>query len=262
MQKSDLPAGYCFNCSISSPHSQAPHFSTTIPTERCYTHFMKTYRYYDLILAFFAAVLLISNLSATKLIAVGPLILDGGAVLFPLAYIFGDVLTEVYGYVYARRAIWVGFAVMLVAITAFTIVRYLPVAPEYQDQAAFEAVLGFFPRIVVASLAAYLVGEFLNAYVLAKLKVKTKGKKMWLRLIGSTLIGGLADTVVFALIAFGGILMGTDMLLFIVVGWVFKTVVEIVLLPITYRVINFLKKRENSDAYDTKTNFTPTHVSL
>lgn len=223
---------------------------------------MKTYRYYDLILAFFAAVLLISNLSATKLVAFGPIISDGGAVLFPLAYIFSDVLTEVYGYAYARRAIWTGFGVMLLAVAAFTIVRYLPGAAEYHDQAAFEAVLGFFPRIVVASLAAYLVGEFLNSYVLAKLKIKTAGKMMWLRLIGSTVVGEMADTVVFCLIAFGGILTGQDMLIYILVGWAFKTGVEVVLLPVTYHVIDFLKKHEDVDAYDTKTDFSPARISV
>lgn len=223
---------------------------------------MKTYRYFDLILAFFAAVLLISNLSATKLVAFGPIISDGGAVLFPLAYIFSDVLTEVYGYAYARRAIWVGFGVMILAVAAFTVVRYLPGAAEYHDQAAFEAVLGFFPRIVLASLAAYLVGEFLNAYVLAKLKVKTDGKKMWLRLIGSTVVGEMADTVVFCLIAFGGILTWPDMAIYIIVGWAFKTGVEVVFLPVTYRAIAFLKKHEGVDAYDTQTDFSPARVSI
>jgi uncharacterized integral membrane protein (TIGR00697 family) len=223
---------------------------------------MKKYHYYDLILAFFAAILLISNLAATKLIAFGPIISDGGAVLFPLAYIFDDVLTEVYGYAYARRAIWTGFGVMILAVTAFTIVRYVPGAPEYHDQAAYEAVLGFFPRIVLASLTAYLAGEFLNAYVLAKLKIKTAGKMMWLRLIGSTIVGELADTLIFAFVAFGGILTGKDMLIYIAVGWAFKTGVEVVLLPITYQVINFLKRREGVDAYDRKTDFTPARLSV
>lgn len=182
--------------------------------------------------------------------------------MFPLAYIFGDVLTEVYGYKYARRAIWTGFGVMLIAVLAFTIVRYLPSAPEYPNQVAYEAVLGFFPRIVLASLVAYLVGEFLNAYVLAKLKIKTAGKKMWLRLIGSTVVGELADTTIFALIAFGGILMGKDMLIFIAVGWLFKTVVEVLLLPVTYRVIAFLKSNENIDTYDKRTNFNPLKISV
>lgn len=223
---------------------------------------LRQYKYFDLILAFFAASLLISNLAATKLVAFGPLTIDGGAVLFPLVYIFADVLTEVYGYKYARRAIWTGFAVMIVAVAAFFVVGKLPVAAEYQDQAAFDAVLGFFPRIVLASLLAYLVGEFLNAFVLAKMKIHFAGKKLWLRLIGSTLIGGLADTVVFALVAFGGILTSKDMFLFILVGWIFKTLVEVVLLPVTYTVVDFLKKSEGVDAYDTKTDFSPAKISV
>ncbi len=222
----------------------------------------KTFKYYDIILAVFAAILLISNLAGTKLIAFGPIITDGGAILFPISYILGDVLTEIYGYKYARRAIWVGLGVMLLAVLCFTIVRYMPPAPEYADQASYEAVLGFFPRIVAASLAAFLTGSFLNSFVLAKLKVKTKGKKLWLRLIGSTVVGELCDTVVFAFVAFGGILQGMNMLTYILIGWIFKTVVEIVFLPITYRVIDKMKQIEKVDAYDDKTNFTPFSVDL
>ena len=128
----------------------------------------KSFKYYDIILAVFAAVLLISNLAGTKLIAFGPITTDGGAVLFPLAYILGDILTEIYGYKYARRAIWTAFGIMLLAVAAFTVVRYMPPAPEYTAQASYEAVLGFFPRIVAASLAAFLTGSFLNSFVLAK----------------------------------------------------------------------------------------------
>lgn len=223
---------------------------------------MKKLRYYDIILALFAAVLLISNLAATKLIAFDWLYTDGGAILFPLVYIFGDILTEVYGYKYARRAIWTGFGVMLLAIFAFTVVRYMPPAPEYTDQASFEAVLGFFPRIVLASLLAYLVGEFVNSYVLAKLKVKTKGKQLWLRLIGSTVAGEALDTTIFCLVAFGGIISGWQMFSYFAIGWAFKTGVEVVLLPVTYRVIAFLKKREGLDTYDKKTDFTPLRISV
>lgn len=222
----------------------------------------RSFLYYDLILVVFAASLLISSLAATKLVAFGPIITDGGAILFPLVYILGDILTEVYGFKYARRAIWVGFGVMLLAVVAFTIVRYLPVAPEYTSQEAFESILGFFPRIVIASLVAYLVGEFLNSYVLAKLKIRTNGKKLWLRLIGSTVVGEFFDTIVFALIAFGGILSNQDMIKFIAIGWGFKTAVEVLLLPLTYMVVNFLKKRENIDAFDKKTNFNPIKISL
>lgn len=222
----------------------------------------KTFKYYDIILAVFAAILLISNLAGTKLIAFGPIITDGGAILFPISYILGDVLTEIYGYKYARRAIWVGLGVMLLAVLCFTIVRYMPPAPEYTAQASYEAVLGFFPRIVAASLAAFLTGSFLNSFVLAKLKIKTKGKKLWLRLIGSTVVGELCDTVVFAFVAFGGILQGMNMVTYILIGWIFKTVVEIVFLPITYRVIDKMKQVEKVDAYDDKTNFTPFSVDL
>lgn len=222
----------------------------------------KTFKYYDIILAVFAAILLISNLAGTKLIAFGPIITDGGAILFPISYILGDVLTEIYGYKYARRAIWVGLGVMLLAVLCFTIVRYMPPAPEYTAQAAYEAVLGFFPRIVAASLTAFLTGSFLNSFVLAKLKIKTKGKKLWLRLIGSTVVGELCDTVVFAFVAFGGILQGMNMVTYILIGWIFKTVVEIVFLPITYRVIDKMKQIEKVDAYDDKTNFTPFSVDL
>ncbi len=151
---------------------------------------------------------------------------------------------------------------MLLAVVAFTIVRYLPGAAEYTAQASYEAVLGFFPRIVLASLAAYLVGSFLNSYVLAKLKVRSKGKKLWLRLISSTVVGEFFDTVVFALIAFGGILGFQDMIIFILVGWLFKTGVEIVLLPVTYRVIAYFKKAEGIDTFDKKTDFNPLRIDV
>lgn len=223
---------------------------------------IRTPRYFDIIIALFAGILLISNLGATKLIAFGPIITDGGAILFPLAYIFGDLITEVYGFKYARRAIWTGFVVMLLAVFAFTVVQHAPAAPEWTNQAAFESILGFFPRIVLASLAAYLVGEFINSFVLAKLKVRTHGKYLGARLIGSTFVGQLLDTTIFGLIAFSGILGGKDMMIFILQGWLYKTAVEVALLPITYRVIRFMKRKEGVDAYDEKTDFTPLKLSV
>ena len=220
-------------------------------------HTNENYRYFSVILAVYVAALLISNIAATKLVALGPLILDGGAVLFPLVYIFDDVMTEVYGYRRARRAIWTAFGVMLLAIGCFTLVRYLPAAAEYHDQAAYEAVLGFFPQIVVASLLAFLTGSFLNSYIVAKLKVAMKGRQLWLRLLGSTVMGSLFDTVIFCVVAFGGQLTGGALLNYIAVGLVFKLAVEVVCLPLTYRVIAALKRRESVDTYDTTTNFTP-----
>ncbi len=222
----------------------------------------KNYKYFDIILVFFVSMLLISNLGATKLISFGPIITDGGAVLFPLIYIFNDVITEVYGYSYARRAIWMGFLVMTLAVLAFTVVRYLPAAPEYTSQDAYVKILGFFPRIVIASLCAYLVGSFINSFLLAKMKVLTQGKKLWARLIGSTFVGELFDTTIFTLIAFYGILTSNDLIKFILIGWIFKTMTEIILMPFTYKVIKYIKKTENVDYYDKQTDFNPAHFKI
>ena len=210
---------------------------------------------YDLVVALFVSLLLISNVAATKLIAFGPewspfglpvlpVITDGGALLFPLTYVLGDVLAEVFGMRGARRAILLGFGVSLLASLTFLAVGAAPAAPGYENQEAFVAVLGFVPRIVTASLAGYLVGQFLNAWVLVKLKRWRDGRGMWARLLGSTVVGEAADTTIFCLIAFGGEIDGGTMLNYIVVGYVFKVSVEAVLLPITYRVIALVRCRE------------------
>jgi queuosine precursor transporter len=219
-------------------------------------------KYYDVILASFVAFLLISNIAAVKLIEFGSIITDGGAILFPLTYIFGDVLTEVYGYKYARRAVWTAFVLMIVASITFIVVGAAPAAADWENQGAWDAILGFVPRIVIASLVAFLVGQLLNSFVLAKLKIKYGKKRLWVRLISSTAVGQFFDTTIFALIAFGGILNGTDMLRFIAIGWLFKTGVEIIMLPLTYLVINFLKKEEHKDALDKKTDFSPFHTEV
>jgi len=210
---------------------------------------------YDLVVTLFVALLLISNVAATKLIAFGPewspfglpvlpIITDGGALLFPLTYVLGDVLAEVFGMRGARRAILLGFGVSLLASLTFLAVGAAPAAPGYENQEAFVAVLGFVPRIVVASLAGYLVGQFLNAWVLVKLKRWRGGKGMWKRLLGSTVVGEAADTTIFCLIAFGGQIDGGTMLNYIVVGYLFKVSVEAVLLPVTYRVISLVRSLE------------------
>ena len=201
---------------------------------------------YPLIVGAFVGVLLISNIGATKLIAFGPLITDGGAFLFPLAYVIGDILSEVYGLRAARRAIWLGFVMLVIAAATFWLVQISPPAAAYENQAAFEAVLGFVPRIVAASIAGYLVGQLLNAYVLVRIKERTAERALWLRLIGSTVVGELAATIVFCTIAFYGVITGAEFVTYVVVGYVYKTLLEVVLLPVTYPVIGWIKRREPS----------------
>lgn len=201
---------------------------------------------YPMIVGAFVGILLISNIGATKLIEFGPIITDGGAFLFPLAYVIGDVLSEVYGLRAARRAILLGFVMLVLAAVTFWLVQVSPPAQAYENQAAYEAVLGFVPRIVAASIAGYLVGQLLNAYVLVRIKQRTAEKALWLRLIGSTAVGELADTVVFCTIAFYGVITGADFLNYVVVGYLYKTLLEVVLLPVTYPVIGWIKRREPS----------------
>jgi uncharacterized integral membrane protein (TIGR00697 family) len=222
----------------------------------------KNYRYYDLAVAASVATLIISNLGAMKLIAVGPIIADGGALLFPLAYILGDVMTEVYGYKHTRRAIWVSFFWLLLMIAVLTAVQALPSVAGAPNVAEFNTVFGFVPRIVAASLVAYLMGEFVNSFVLAKMKVRSGGKKLWQRLVASTLLGEAIDTTMFCMVAFYGLITSSQMVNYILVGIVFKVTVETLMLPVTYRVIAWLKSREHEDHYDKKTNFTPLSVSL
>ena len=192
----------------------------------------------------FVGILIISNIAATKLITFGPLILDGGAFLFPLAYVIGDILSEVYGFRAAKRAILLGFAMAILAALTFYVVQISPSPAEYTNQEAYEAVLGFVPRIVLASVSGYLAGQLLNSYVLVKIKERTKEKHLWARLIGSTVVGELADTLVFCTIAFYGIITGAEFANYVIVGYVYKTLLEVVLLPITYPLIGYIKRRE------------------
>jgi uncharacterized integral membrane protein (TIGR00697 family) len=223
-------------------------------------HFASTNRsLYPYVLAVFVAVLLISNIGATKLIdfgtvafALGPIdvnfsiITDGGALLFPLTYVIGDVLSEVYGFKAAKRAVFMGFAMAILAAVTFYLVQISPAADGYENQGAFEAVLGFVPRIVLASICGYLVGQLLNAYVLVKIKERTKEKYLWVRLLGSTVVGELADTVVFCTIAFYGVITGAEFVNYVVLGYLYKTLLEVVLLPVTYPTIRAIKRREPS----------------
>ena len=217
---------------------------TNIQKTKAPVYASTTNGYYPLISAVFVSLLVISNISAVKLIEVGPLILDGGAFLFPLVYITGDVLSEVYGFKAARKTIFIGFAMAILAALTFWLVQLSPPGGGWDNQEAYEAILGFVPRIVLASVCGFLVGQLLNSYVLVKIKTRTNEGSLWVRLIGSTVVGEFADTIVFCTIAFYGIITGLDFLNYVLVGYVYKTLLEVVLLPITYRVISHVKASE------------------
>jgi uncharacterized integral membrane protein (TIGR00697 family) len=232
---------------------------------------MRAYRFYPWITAIFVTALIVSNIVAVKLIQVGPFTLTAALLIFSVSYIFGDVLTEVYGYARARQVIWIGFACNLLAVLAFyTAGRLAPSAvwtlPGFDTaaaaQGAFEAVLGFTPLILAASLAAYLVGEFLNSFVLAKLKLATRGRHLWLRTIGSTFIAQAADTGIFVgLLVLGGLYPAQAALAIIGGEWLAKVLYEVVATPFTYGLVNWLKRVENEDHYDWDTNFNPLTLS-
>lgn len=217
----------------------------------------KNFKHLGTIGVFFVAVLLISNVASTKIVDFGWFAFDGGTLLFPLSYIFGDILTEVYGYKKARGVIWLGFFCALLMSIVFIVVGQLPASPDWGNQAAYDAILGLTPRIVLASLVAYLAGSFSNSFTLAKLKIFTKGKMLWTRTIGSTIIGEFVDSTIFILIAFWGVLPGTLLVTLIVSNYIFKTVIEILFTPATYKVVKILKKSEDYDHYDKGTNFNP-----
>lgn len=198
---------------------------------------------YDIFAVSFVAFLLLSNIGATKLIAVGPLVFDGGAILFPLTYIIGDVLSEVYGFARARRAIVMGFVISIISsLVFFLIIQAPPVDLAYQEK--FAAVLGVVPRFVAASLFGYLVGQLLNSYVLVRIKAKFGERQMWARLLGSTVVGEFADTIIFCFIAWVGVESIATIVNLTVVGFIYKVGVEFVLLPVTYAVIGWVKRHE------------------
>jgi queuosine precursor transporter len=208
--------------------------------------------------ALFVTSLLTANIIAVKLVALGDLVVPAGVVIFPLSYIFGDVLTEVYGYRQARRVIWLGFLCNLLMVAAIWVGGLLPAAGFWDGQAAYERILGFTPRLLAASFAAYLVGEFANSYVLARLKMATRGRWLWTRTIGSTLVGQGLDSAVFITLAFAGVMPTADALLSaIFTQWLLKSAYEIVVTPLTYVVVGFLKRVEGLDSYDYETRFNP-----
>jgi uncharacterized integral membrane protein (TIGR00697 family) len=219
------------------------------------------------IAALFITCLITANIIAVKLITLGvepirhggfqfPGPLPAAIVIFPLSYIFGDILTEVYGYRQARKIIWLGFFCNLIAVLAFWVAGQIP-ALDSDVQNAYERILGYTPRILAASFLAYLVGEFANSFVLAKMKIKTRGRFLWTRTIGSTIVGEGLDATVFIIIAFGGTMSWALILGIILTHWLVKTGYEVVATPFTYMVVNYLKKKESVDTYDHDTDFNP-----
>ncbi len=215
------------------------------------------FRYFDMLVAAFVAILLVSNIVAPKFIALGPLRFSGAQLLFPLTYIFGDIFTEVYGYAGSRRAIWSGFFASALLAVVSVIVVALPPSPDWPHQAAYAQVLGILPRLTIASLIAYWPGEFTNSFVMARMKVNTNGRHLWMRTIGSTAVGQAVDTVLVMLIAFSGIISWRDMGLVMISGYIGKVVYEIVMTPVTYVVVNGLKRAEGVDILDVDTDFSP-----
>lgn len=234
-------------------------------TERHDQHHRPTYRYYDFVMAAFVAVLLCSNLVGPAKIAqadlplVGVITFGAGVLFFPISYVFGDILTEVYGYARARRVIWTGFAMLLFASFMASIVVALPPAPGWKNQAAYEIAFGSTWRIALASLVAFACGEFVNSYVLAKMKIATAGRWLWSRTIGSTIFGEAVDSMLFYPLAFYGSGLIPDELLpkVMLSQFLAKVAVEVMLTPVTYKVVGFLKRAERVDHYDRRTDFNP-----
>ncbi len=210
-----------------------------------------------LVVALFITSLLVSNVTASKPVQVGPLEFSAALVIFPVSYIIADVLTEVYGYRRARIVIWLGFLCNAIMVGAVMLTVWLPPAPYWEHQSAYTTVLGMTPRLLVASLTAYLVGEFTNSYVLAKMKIATRGRWLWMRTIGSTVVGQLLDTSIFAVIAFLGVFPTDALLRIILMQWILKSAYEALATPITYAVVLFLKRKEGLDVYDYETRFNP-----
>ncbi len=214
-------------------------------------------KHLDTITGLFVAVLLISNIASTKIVEFFWFTFDGGTILFPLSYIFGDILTEVYGYKESRRVIWIGFVSALLMSVTLIIVGAMPAAPDWTYQDSYDKILGLTPRLVAASLMAFWSGEFSNSFILAKMKVWTKGKMLWSRTIGSTVIGEFVDTSIFVLVAFWGVLPNELLVTIIFSNYIFKTGIEVLFTPVTYRVVAWLKRAEEQDAFDADINFNP-----
>jgi uncharacterized integral membrane protein (TIGR00697 family) len=232
---------------------------------------LRTYKYLDALTTAFVVILLVSNLVAQKVVevgpfpahlfghswSIGPFATSGAMILFPITYIFGDVFTEVYGFAASRRAIWLGFfgTALLYLVAAFVI--WLPASPEWKNQQAFATVFGIIPRILVASLFAFWAGEFANSYTMARMKLFTNGRMLWTRTVGSTVVGQAVDTTLVIVLTFAGKYSVHTLVLMIVTGYLLKVAYEVIATPMTYLVINWLKRAEHSDAFDRNESFNP-----
>ncbi len=214
-----------------------------------------------IVVAIFITCLITANIIAVKLVSVANFVLPAAIIVFPISYIAGDVLTEVYGFHQARKVIWLGFLCNLIAVIAIWIGQVLPAAPFWEGQEAYEAILGFTPRLLVASFIAYLAGEFANSFVLAKMKIATRGRWLWSRTIGSTLVGQGLDSAVFITLAFVGTMPVESLISTIIVQWLAKSIYEAAVTPLTYAAVNFLKRQEGLDVYDHDTRFNPLLIS-
>jgi hypothetical protein len=215
------------------------------------------FRHLDALTTAFVVILLVSNLVAQKIVRVGPFSTSGAILLFPVTYIFGDIFTEVYGYAASRRAIWLGFfgTALLYAIGALVIA--LPADPAFHNQQAFVTVFGILPRLLAASLIAFWAGEFANSYTMARLKLLTQGRWLWTRTIGSTVVGQAVDTTLVTVITFAGTYSVPKLFNFIATAYLLKVAYEVLATPLTYLVVNWLKRAEHADAFDAHTNFNP-----
>lgn len=218
---------------------------------------MSNYKYFIYIAIAFVTVLLISNTVAVKLIAIGPFVLAGATLLFPISYIFGDILTEVYGYKESRKIIWSGFAALIFMSFSYYLVQILPSPVFWTGQTSYENILGLAPRIILASIVAFLIGEFVNSFILSKMKIISGGKKLWQRTIGSTIVGQGLDTIIFTTIAFYGTVPLAALLTIIWSGYFVKVMIEILATPITYKIVDWLKKEEGINVYDRGVNYNP-----
>jgi len=217
----------------------------------------KNSKYFFYIAVLFVAILMISNTVVVKLIQVGPLIFTGAFLIFPISYIFGDILTEVYGFKVTRKLIWAGFMTQILMALCYWIVQIMPSASVWSGQSAYETILGVVPRIVFASIIAYCAGEFTNSYIMSKMKILMNGKYLWMRTIGSTIIGQLLDSSIFLLLAFAGTIPLNVIFSMMIVMYVGKVVYEIILTPLTYLVVRRLKQAEGMDIYDRGISYNP-----